>query len=146
MNNITTVKLGTAGELLAKSLFLVNGFDVKTIDADDHGVDFEAEKNGINYKVQVKAITGKNYQYISKNKIEIDDKFIVCYIRYNKDIWPEVYIFPSTVWLNPNKAFVDKNYDKPGQNSKPEYGINYSKNTVDILKQYVADNFFNDRV
>ncbi|HHX16894.1 MAG TPA: DUF4365 domain-containing protein, partial [Mollicutes bacterium] len=43
------------------------------------------------------------------------------------------FIIPSGVWEKPNEVFVDRNYDKPGQKSAPEYGINISLKNYDIL-------------
>lgn len=38
---------------------------------------------------------------------------------------------------------LDRNYDKPGQKSKPEWGINYSKENIDVIEKYKAENYFN---
>ena len=57
----------------------------------------------------------------------MSDRFLICYQRFQDGHQQDVYIFPSTVWNNPSPLFVDYLYDKPGQKSKPEYGINYNK-------------------
>jgi hypothetical protein len=58
---------------------------------------------------------------------------------------PDIYLIPSKVWKSPNEVFVDRDYDKPGQTSKPEYGINISQKNYDILDKYrfetVVQNF-----
>ena len=37
---------------------------------------------------------------------------------------------------------VDRNYDKPGQKSKTEWGINYSKKNVDMIKKMQGGKLF----
>ena len=64
-------------------------------------------------------------------------------LRFEDGKLPEVYIVPATVWLDPNDAFVVRNYEKPGQISKPEYGINVTKKAMDLLEPYRAERYFN---
>ena len=45
-------------------------------------------------------------------------------------------VFSSEAWKVPNEVFVDRNYDKPGQTSNPEYGINISNRNYEILKSF----------
>ena len=47
---------------------------------------------------------------------------------------PNVFLIPSQAWEVPNEIFVDRIYDKPGQTSKPEWGINISKKNYPILE------------
>lgn len=83
-----------------------------------------------------------NYVFIRKDKIIIDETHIVCLLRFEDDEMPKLYIFDSMVWNNPNEVFVDRRYDKTGQKSKPEWGINYSKKNIHILDQYKEEEFF----
>ena len=39
-------------------------------------------------------------------------------------------------------AFVSRDYDKPEQKSKPEWGINYSLKNAPLLEPYRAENYF----
>ena len=73
----------------------------------------------------------------------LDDRHLGCFLHFIEDELPEVYIIPATAWKKPNEMFVDRNYDKPGQKSKPEWGINYSKKNLYLLKKYTAANYFN---
>ena len=109
-------QLGQYGEYYAKMEFASYGYDVYTSEVDDHGVDFVAKDiaTGIFYEVQVKSI-------------------------YNL---PDVYIIPATAWQEPNAVLVDRNYDKPGQKSKPEWGISYSNKNKDLIERYKAENYF----
>ncbi|MFJ8531676.1 hypothetical protein [Bacillus sp. NPDC094106] len=48
----------------------------------------------------------------------------------------DFYLIPSTVWENPNGIFFSRDYEKEGQTSKPEWGINLSKKNLPELEQY----------
>jgi len=37
---------------------------------------------------------------------------------------------------------VDRKYDKPGQKSKPEWGISYTIKNKKLIEKYKAENFF----
>ena len=69
---------------------------------------------------------------------------MVCYIRFVDGNLPEIFVIPSTVWNNCNNdnVFVNKDYNKPGQKSKPEWGINISNKNLNELKKYSAANYF----
>lgn len=143
-SELTPMQLGQYAEYYSKMEFTSYGYDVYTSEVDDHGVDFVAKdsKSDIFYEVQVKAMMKGNYVFIRKDKIVIDDKHLVCLLRFEENEMPKVYIFASTVWNMPNEVFVDRKYDKPGQKSKPEWGINYSKKNAHILEQYKEEKFF----
>ena len=63
-------------------------------------------------------------------------------LRFTDGKLPDVYIIPATVWLTPNEVFVDRDYGKPGQKSKPEYGISITKKTLPLLEPYRGDAYF----
>lgn len=54
---------------------------------------------------------------------------------------PGVYLFPATVWNDLNSLFVSHDYDKPGQKSEPEWGINFSKKNKEELEKYRIEKF-----
>ena len=126
------LQLGRYAEYNTKMEFTSYGFDVYTSEVDDHGVDFVAKHNGVFYEIQVKAVRLDNYMYIRKDKIMLDDKFLICYLRFQDKFLPDGYVFPSTVWKKPNALFVDYSYDKPELKSKPEYGIKYNKEKCSV--------------
>lgn len=121
-SGLTSMQLGQYGEYYAKMEFASYGFDVYTSEVDDHGVDFVVRdtQTGSFCEVQVKSLLKGNYVFMQKDKLVIDDKHLVCFLHFKENCLPEVYIIPATVWKNPNEVFVDRNYDKPGQKSKPE--------------------------
>ena len=65
---------------------------------------------------------------------------LVCYLHFLDDQLPDVFVIPATAWDKPNAVLVERNYDKPGQTSKPEWGINISKKNFRVLDSYKADN------
>ncbi len=44
------------------------------------------------------------------------------------------FLIPSAAWEEPNEVFVDRKYDKVGQKSQPEWGINISNKNYYILE------------
>ena len=133
--------IGKYAEYYAKMEFASYNNEVYTSEVDDHGVDFVAKAPGPNtfYEIQVKSMCKGSYIFISKDKIEMDDRHLVCFLRFEDGKMPDVYIIPITAWKTPNAVLVDRNYEK----SKPEWGINYSKKNRDLLEQYRIEKFFN---
>lgn len=137
-------QLGKYAEYYAKMEFASYGYDVYTSEVDDHGVDFIAKdaKTGDFFEIQVKSLLKGNYVFIQKDKLSIDENHLVCLLHFTDGELPKAYIIPATVWKNPNAIFVERNYDKPEQKSKPEWGINYSKKNVHLLDEYKAEKYF----
>ena len=55
--------------------------------------------------------------------------------------------FPIDYWFyGDSKAlFVERNYDKPGQKSAPEWGINLSKKNLPLLETYREEQYFHSK-
>lgn len=141
-SKLNHMQIGRYAEYYAKMEFTSYGYDVYTSEVDDHGVDFVAKSpQGVFLEVQVKAVRD-NYVFIRKDKITLDDAHLVCYMRFSDGALPEVYLIPASVWNTPNAVFVSRDYEKPGQKSKPEWGINYSLKNSCLLEPYRAENFF----
>lgn len=81
-----------------------------------------------------------NYVFIRKSKIVLDDKHLVCFIRFNDDELPDCYVFPATVWMNPDGSlFTSKDYE--GLKSAPEYGISVKKKkNLEAMQKYKVEN------
>ncbi len=138
MNNDWSVlnqhQLGRYAEYYSKMEFASYGFDVYTSEVDDHGVDFVAKnKAGAYLEVQVKSICKTNYMFIKKDKIETDDSHIVVLIRFEDFEEPEMYVFPASVWNNPNPVFRDREYD--------EWGFNYSNKNRNLIEQFYSEKY-----
>ena len=139
-DHLNHLQVGKIGEYWAKIWLTLAGFDIYTTDVDAKGIDFIIRTD--NYKhidVQVKTIRDKSrYVFVAKetwNNELRDNLYLILVILKNNEI-PSVYFIPSTVWKSPTILFTDKNYDKEGQKSKPEWGINISKKNMDELNKY----------
>ena len=136
------LQLGRYAEYYAKMEFASYGFEVYTSEVDDHGVDFviKAPNKKEFFEVQVKAVRDYGYVFISKSKMPVlTSHRLVCHIHFIDDQLPDVFVIPATAWAEPNAVLVERNYDKPGQTSKPEWGISLSKKNYRVLDSYKAD-------
>ena len=143
-SKLSPLQLGRYAEYYAKMEFASYGFEVYTSEVDDHGIDFIA-KNPYNkqfYEVQVKSIRNAGYVFVQKDKIELQDNWLLCLMRFVDGALPEVFIIPATTWTTAKEPFVSRDYDKEGQKSKPEWGINLSKKNLPKLEAYASDDFF----
>ena len=143
-SKLNHLQLGRYAEYYAKMEFASYGFEVYTSEVDDHGVDFivKLPKENTFYEVQVKSVRDYGYVFVAKSKMpELTDNRLVCYMHFVDGKLPDVFVIPATAWLTPNAVLVDRKYDKPGQKSAPEWGINISKKNYDLLTEYKAENW-----
>ena len=140
---LSPLQLGQFGEYYAKMEFASYGYEVYTSEVDDHGVDFIAKKKdtGVFYEVQVKSQYKGKYPFVKKDKLVMDDHHLVCFLHFFQNQLPVVYIIPATAWNHPNAALVDRTYCKPGQTSKPEWGISLAKKNLPLIEKYKAEKF-----
>ena len=143
-SELSHMQLGRYGEYFAKMEFTSFGFDVYTSEVDDHGIDFVAKsKEGIFYEVQVKSVRNDNYVFIRKDKLVLDDKHLICFIRFVDNELPDCYVFPATVFIKPDGSlFSSRSYE--GLKSKPEYGISSKKReNYEKLQCYKSEKYLN---
>ena len=143
-SRLTHLQRGRYAEYYAKMEFTSYGYEVYSSEVDDHGVDFVVKAPSNQFlEVQVKSLMGNGYIFISESKMPtLSDSRLICYIRFEDGKDPSIFIIPSTVWNLPNEVFVYRKYDKPGQTSEPEWGINISNKNFHIIEQYRASEFF----
>lgn len=143
-SELNHMQLGRYGEYYAKMEFSSYNYEVYTSEVDNHGVDFVAKNSntGEFFEVQVKSVRKGSYTYIQKDKITLDKYHLVCFLYFTDGELPKVYIIPATAWKTPNAVLVDRKYNIPGQKSKPEWGIQYSKKNAHLLEKYSIENFF----
>lgn len=143
-SELTTQQLGQYGEYYAKMEFASYGYDVYTSEVDDHGVDFVVKgPTGKFYEVQVKSVRQDNYLYIKYSRFQsnFSEYFIICYIRFQDNELPEIYLIPTSAWNKPNALLPNYPYDK-GQKSEPEIAINYNEKNASLLDEWKSDHFF----
>jgi len=127
------LQLGKIGEFLAKAEFIKNGFDVYTTEVDDKGIDFIVRnKSGKYFEIQSKATNGK-YVFMRKEFFTPNDSLYLVYLVFGgKDIL--ISLIPSTEWIKNDRYKFLANREYKDSKSKPEYGIDYSKKAIEIIK------------
>jgi hypothetical protein len=145
-SKLSSLQLGRYAEYFAKMEFASYGLEVYTTEVDDHGVDFIVkDKNGRFCEIQVKSLRGKGYVFMPKSKFDINNKNLyLTLLVFENGKLPDIFLIPAEAWRVPNEVFVDRNYDKPGQKSAPEYGINISQKNYDILEIFKFEESIQD--
>ncbi|GAA3653083.1 DUF4365 domain-containing protein [Asaccharospora irregularis] len=140
-SKLNSLQLGRYAEYFAKMEFASYGLEVYTCEVDDHGIDFIVkDKTGRFCEIQVKSLRNKGYVFMAKNKFDISNKNLyLTLLLFEDGKNPDIFLIPSAAWEVPNEVFVDRNYDKPGQTSKPEYGVNISNKNYDILEIFTFE-------
>ncbi len=112
--------------------------DVYSPEVDDKGIDFVVRINkDIYLDVQIKAVRKKtSYVFVPKHtwKNGLRNNLYIVLVLVNEKEMPNLFLIPSTVWIKPNKIFVERLYDKK-QTSKPEWGINVPKDLT-LLSEF----------
>jgi hypothetical protein len=147
-SKLNHLQLGRYAEYYAKMEFASYGLEVYTSEVDDHGVDFVAKLPNENrfYEVQVKSVRDYGYIYMTKSKMpKLSEDRLVCYLHFIDGQLPDVFVIPATAWNTPNAVLVDRKYDKPGQKSEPEWGINISIKNYHLLDEYKADRWLKEK-
>lgn len=142
--HLNRLQVGKIGEYWAKIWMTFAGFDIYTTDVDDKGIDFIIRTDDEKHiDVQVKTIRTTGYVYISKEtwKSGLRENLNLVLVLLKNNEMPSVYFIPSKVWENPTTLFTDKNYEKEGQTSKPEWGINISQKNMEELEQFEITKF-----
>lgn len=121
--------------------FTLHGFDVYTSEVDDKGIDFVVrdEIRGCYYDIQVKSVRDFNYVFFRKEYFspKTENLSAAVVILLNGEL-PELYLIPSSAWLQPNQLFVGHDYEPP-KKSKPEWGLNLSQRNHSLLKPFSFD-------
>lgn len=134
---LSSLQVGKYAEYFTKMEFTMHGFHVYDSEVDDHGIDFVVKgESGIYLEVQVKSLRKKGYIFITKSKMELLlSNRLISVVIFKQGNEPEIFLFPSTVWNNPNELFVVREYGD-GKKSPPEWGINASPKNMKLMEQY----------
>ncbi|MEQ8360109.1 MAG: hypothetical protein RH860_11525 [Cytophagales bacterium] len=82
-----------------------------------------------------------NYAFVSKSDLErgLRDDLWIGLVLFVDGQKPAKYLFPSTVWNEPNQLFTDTAV------KNPEYGINLNQHTMkDFVEKYAFDIAINE--
>lgn len=140
------LQLGKCGEYLAKIAFIQHDFEVYSSDVDDRGIDLVVRKNKRSrfFEVQVKTVRKWEGVFMQKDVFSPKDDLYLLLIVVEESSNPTVILIPSLEWDENKKLysfFVFRSYE--GKKSKPEYTINFSKESVAAIKSNFA---FENRV
>ena len=144
-DHLSHLQIGQIGEYWVKIWLTLLGFDVFYTDVDDKGIDFIIRLDDNKHiDIQVKTVReNTGYTFVTKeswnNKLRDNLYLALVLIANNK--MPQIFFIPSIAWNTPNDLLRDRDYQKEGQTSKPEWGINISKKNMKFLKQYDISNF-----
>ena len=136
IKELNKLQVGRYGEYLTKMEFTLYGFDVYTSEVDDKAIDFVIRKDGRYFDIQVKTCRELGYVFLQKHVFSLRENLFVALVLLNDGKEHDFYLIPSTVWKNTNSIFVSRDYEKEGQTSKPEWGINFSKKNLPELEGY----------
>ena len=136
-SSLNNQQVGTYFEYFVKMEMTMYGFEVYTTEVDDRSIDFIARKNGAPFiEVQAKCLRNYGYVFMLKSHFKPKDGTYVALGLLFDGREPMSFLIPSTVWLQPNGIYVDRDYSSPGLKSKPEWGINVSQKNMRELEQY----------
>ncbi|MEP1096379.1 MAG: hypothetical protein ABJG78_14780 [Cyclobacteriaceae bacterium] len=131
-------KLDQLAETIMKSAFLLS--------EHHHVIQSYLNHYGAHFKVQNRvgeqeykifcSVEKTNYAFVSKKDLErgLRDDLWIGLVLFVDGEKPTKYLFPSTVWNEPNQLFTDSAV------KNPEYGINLNQYTMkDLVDQYAIE-------
>lgn len=133
---LSAQRLGRYAEYYVKMALTLRGLDVYTPEVDDRGLDFIVRAGaGRYYEIQVKSVRGLNsYIFMRKAFFAPAPDLFLAVALFAEGADPDLYLLPSTIWLEPSGPFVSRDYEN--LKSPPEYGLNLSKAALAVLEQY----------
>jgi len=105
-SHLSTQRLGKYAEYYTKMEFTLHGFDVY----------------------------GAGYAFFAKSKFTPRPGLFAVLALFLWDAPPDLYLIPSSVWLQPNALFVSRDYE--AGSSDPEWGISLSRKQLPLLAPY----------
>lgn len=151
MNNIWSQlrplsKLDQLAETIIKTAFILS--------ENHHVIQSYLNHKGADFKVQNRVgesefevlcrqinIEKTNYTFISKKDLEqgLRDNLWIGLVLFIDGQKPTKYLFPSTVWNEPNQLFTDSAV------KNPEYGINLNQHTMKgFVEEYTFEKTINE--
>lgn len=134
-------QLGRYGERLAHLEFSARGFDVYVPDVDDRSVDFVVRSASRRFiEIQVKSLRKHGYVFMKKRLFPPHEDLHVVLLVFADGQQPDMYLIPSKTWLeSPLPAgFSSRDYG-PGLKSEPEWGLQVTAKTRDLLDEFRFD-------
>lgn len=93
------------------------------------------------WRLTVRSVRNRNYAFVQKSQWPRLDGQLLGFVTFDtQGMNPQVYIIPALAWkeAGPNlrQVLKERNYDKPGQKSAPEWGIDHRH---ELLTPYLID-------
>jgi len=142
-SSLNHLQVGRVCEYWVKMFLTLENLDIYTSEVDDKGIDFVVRLDkAIHIDIQVKAIRLKTsaYVFITKKNWPAEDlkrtNLFLALVLLKDGNAPDVYLIPASAWLEPNELLCSRDYEKEGQKSLPEWGVNISAKNMSFLEQY----------
>ncbi len=136
-SRLSKMQLGKYAEHFAKMRLLMLGLEVYVSEVDDRGIDFVVKRaDGVFWEIQSKSLRGFGYVFLRKEHFQPREGLFVALTFFKENEAGDIFLIPSTEWIDPKGIFVERNYGDEGQKSKPEWGINVSEKGMDQLRQF----------
>jgi len=139
-SSLNRQQVGAYAEYFVKMQFTMFGFQVYETEVDDRGVDFVVRHDRSDFiEIQVKSVRGTGYVFMQKEKFKLRDRLWLALALFEEGRYPDLYLVPSMSWRFADGVFCSRDYQKPGQTSDPEWGINVSKKNLRRLQEFRFD-------
>ena len=76
--------------------------------------------------------------YFNKSHFKLRENLYATTLLFKEDRLPDLFLIPSTAWLNLNSLFVSRDFPPP-MKSKPEWGLNLSAKNYPLLQNYAFE-------
>lgn len=142
LTNHSHHQIGKIGEYWAKLIMTLYGFDIYTSEVDEKGVDFViriSENRYIDVQVKSARVDRTKYVFVSKKGVwkELRDNLYMAFVYIDpKKLPPKLYLIPSTAWRKENSLLNNRDYQKEGQKSHPEWGLTISTKNMPLLEDF----------
>lgn len=90
---------------------------------------------GVEVFVSTQRVGG--YVFWTKRRFQPESNRVVAIALLGDGEDPELYLIPSTEWLNASPPFTDR--DNVGKKSEPEYGVSLARSNLPALAHYAWD-------
>ena len=141
-DHLNALQLGRYAEYFVKMELTRYGLEIYSSEVDNSGIDFIAKTSSSRYyDFQVKAVRGINYIPFPKNNMIPRDNLIAAIVICIENEEPNLYLIPSTSWKTPNELLVSK--DPENGETEPEWGLNLTKETCNLLEPYLPQKIIN---
>ncbi|MCY0864159.1 MAG: hypothetical protein OWQ57_04375 [Sulfobacillus sp.] len=103
--------------------------------------DLEVRDTDRHWRITIRSVRNHNYAFVRKSQWrQIDGQLMGFAVFNSQGQSPQLFIIPAAAWTDPgpnlSRVLKERNYDKPGQKSEPEWGID---SRHDLLKPYLLD-------